>query len=375
MNCHHYKLQQCLSCQWMKIPYAVQIQKKQQTLNQQLSVFNARTIFSPVTSAELAFRNKAKMAVLGTVERPILGIVTNEQNIDLCDCPLYSPSMSTMLHNIKGLIKTLQIVPYNLKKRKGELKYIILTQAQHQFMLRFVLRSDKEYSKITKAIPDIQCAYPELTVISINIQPVHAAILEGEHEIILTEQKQLPIIINTIPLFIGSGSFFQTNTAIAGKLYLTAKQWLAQLNIHSIWDLFCGVGGFGLHCISPDRSLIGIEINQDAIECAKLSAGLIGYEKISFQSLDATQFALGHTLAVPDLILVNPPRRGIGKALTDYLQRVSPTYILYSSCNLKSLIDDLKQLTNYQLSCVQLFDMFPHTEHMEVLILLEKISN
>ncbi|GAA5106082.1 23S rRNA (uracil(747)-C(5))-methyltransferase RlmC [Orbus sasakiae] len=375
MICRYYEQQKCLSCQWITKPYAEQIDEKQQTLSSQLSALKPKSILSPMTSPTVAFRNKAKMAVLGTVERPVLGIMTNGEAVDLCDCPLYSDNMRFTLYKIRKLIKKLQLVPYNIRRKKGEIKFVILTEAQDQFMLRFVLRSDKDRPKITAALSDIQASIPQITVISINIQPQHAAILEGEQEYVLTKQQQFPIELNHIPLFIEKGSFFQTNTFVAGQLYLTAKQWLATLSINLIWDLFCGVGGFGLHCITPSRQLIGIEINSEAIECAKQSAAKIGYDKIRFQSLDASQFTHLHVDDHPDLILVNPPRRGLGLTLVNDLQHISPQFILYSSCNLETLVSDLHYLTDYQVNYAQLFDMFPHTPHMEVLVLLEKLND
>jgi len=130
---------------------------------------------------------------------------------------------------------------------------------------------------------------------------------------------------------------------------------------------------FGLHCTNSQRSLVGIEINPEAIDCAKLSANHLGFSDVRFQSLDASQFAVNQNSDIPDLILVNPPRRGIGSTLINFLQTVSPRYILYSSCNLTSLVSDLKSLIGYRMLSVQLFDMFPHSEHMEILVLMEKI--
>ncbi|RKS87758.1 23S rRNA m(5)U-747 methyltransferase [Orbus hercynius] len=371
MICSYYNSHQCRSCSWLEKPYARQIHDKQAMLSQKLNEFNPEVILDPIMSEQVAFRNKAKMAVLGTVEKPILGIMTDGNAVDLCDCPLYSPVMRSTLYQLRTLIKQLQLVPYNIRKKKGEIKFIILTEAKGQFMLRIVLRSEKEQSKITHALAEIQQNMPQLIVISINIQPEHSAVLEGPQEFILTQQQQFPITMNNIPLFIQKGSFFQTNTAVASQLYATAKQWLDSLNVNAIWDLFCGVGGFGLHCITAQRQLTGIEINQEAIACAKLSARLMDYNKISFQSLDAAKFAYSQPNSQPDLVLVNPPRRGLGQALADYLHQMSSQYILYSSCNLDSLVADLKVLTQYQIQCVQLFDMFPHTEHMEILVLLK----
>lgn len=117
--------------------------------------------------------------------------------------------------------------------------------------------------------------------------------------------------------------------------------------------------------------LTGIEISAEAIACAQRSAEMLGLEKVSFAALDSTAFATGRD-AVPDLVLVNPPRRGIGKALCDYLSRMAPGYILYSSCNPESMAQDIARLADYRVTRVQLFDMFPHTAHFEVLSLLTR---
>jgi 23S rRNA (uracil747-C5)-methyltransferase len=89
---------------------------------------------------------------------------------------------------------------------------------------------------------------PHLKVISVNIQSVHMAIMEGDEEIFLTPQTTLEERLNGIPLFIKPKSFFQTNPDVATKLYKTAADWVSETKPKVIWDLFCGVGGFALHC-------------------------------------------------------------------------------------------------------------------------------
>ncbi len=103
-----------------------------------------------------------------------------------------------------------------------------------------------------------------------------------------------------------------------------------------MWDLFCGVGGFGLHCATPDMQLTGIEIASEAIACAKQSAAELGLTRLQFQALDSTEFATAQG-EVPGLALVNPPRRGIGKPLCDYLSTMAPRFIIYSSCNAQTM--------------------------------------
>ena len=195
--------------------------------------------------------------------------------------------------------------------------------------------------------------------------------MEGETEIFLTEQQALAERFNDVPLWIRPQSFFQTNPVVASHLYATARDWVHQLPVHHMWDLFCGVGGFGLHCATPEMTLTGIEIAPEAIACAKQSAAELGLTNLHFQALDSTQFATGQG-EVPELVLVNPPRRGIGKVLCDYLSQMAPEYIIYSSCNAQTMAKDIANLPGYRIERVQLFDMFPHTAHYEVLTLLTK---
>lgn len=116
-------------------------------------------------------------------------------------------------------------------------------------------------------------------------------------------------------------------------------------------------------------ALTGIEIAPEAIACAKQSAAELGLTRLHFQALDSTQFATAQG-ETPDLVLVNPPRRGIGKPLCDYLAQMAPRFIIYSSCNAQTMAQDIRHLPNYRIQRVQLFDMFPHTAHYEVLTLL-----
>lgn len=245
-------------------------------------------------------------------------------------------------------------------------------------MLRFVLRSEQKRPLVMRELPKLLEKLPPNSVVSLNIQPQHAAILEGETEIVLTEQKTIEERFNHIPLFIRPQGFFQTNPVVASQLYATAQQWVSDLPIQYLWDLFCGVGGFGLHCAkalqakNPNISLTGIEISPSAIASCQQSAQQLGLKNVQFTSLDSAQFALNEKGTLPDLIIVNPPRRGIGKPLATFLNQLGSPYLIYSSCNAETMAKDFENLTAYELTKVQLFDMFPHTAHYEVLTMLLK---
>jgi 23S rRNA m(5)U-747 methyltransferase (EC 2.1.1.-) len=372
MQCALYDAGRCRSCQWLEQPVSAQLTAKMAELQQLLADAAVEEWCAPVSGPEQGFRNKAKMVVSGSVEKPLLGMLHRDGTPeDLCDCPLYPASFSPVFDALKPFIARAGLTPYNVARKRGELKYLLLTESQLDggMMLRFVLRSEAKLEQLRAALPWLQSQLPQLKVISVNIQPVHMAIMEGEQEIFLTDQQALPERFNGVPLWIRPQSFFQTNPTVASLLYATARDWVRQLPVRHMWDLFCGVGGFGLHCTTPEMRLTGIEISAEAIACAKQSAAELGLPNLHFQALDSTQFATAQG-AVPELVLVNPPRRGISKALCDYLSTMAPQFIIYSSCNAQTMAKDIGHLPDYRAVRVQLFDMFPHTAHYEVLTLL-----
>lgn len=372
MQCALYDAGRCRSCQWIDQPVPQQLAMKMASLRTLLDGLPVAEWCTPVGGPEQGFRNKAKMVVSGSVEKPLLGMLHRDGSPeDLTDCPLYPASFYPVFAALKPFIARAGLTPYNVARKRGELKYLLLTESQLDggLMLRFVLRSETKLDQLRAALPALQAELPQLKVISVNIQPVHMAIMEGEQEIWLTDQRALAERFNDVPLWIRPQSFFQTNPSVAASLYATARDWVRALPVKHMWDLFCGVGGFGLHCATPEMTLTGIEIAPEAIACATQSAEELGLRNLHFQALDSTAFATAQG-AVPDLVLVNPPRRGIGKPLCDYLSAMAPQWIIYSSCNAETMAKDIRALPGYRIERVQLFDMFPHTAHYEVLTLL-----
>lgn len=231
--CPHHQTGQCLSCPKLSLKYETQVQQKESGLRALMTPFlSSCEILPAITSPLLHFRNKAKMVVSGSVERPILGILPNPQEpksaVDLCDCPLYPVEFFTIFKELKDFIARAGLVPYNVAKQKGELKHILITQSQFtkKLILRFVLRTEKKRPLIERELPGLLERLPLLEVVSLNIQPKNAAILEGVEEIFLTEKVFLEENFNHIPLYIRPQGFFQTNPTVASQLYQTASDWV-----------------------------------------------------------------------------------------------------------------------------------------------------
>jgi len=370
MHCHHFDAGRCRSCSWLPIPYADQLASAEQRCRDLLGAdLDWR---EPFASAEQAFRNKAKMVVTGTTEDPRLGILGEGMaGVDLRDCGLHEPAIQGALPVVAEFITRARLEPYDISTRRGELKFVLVTAAPGgELMVRLVSRSQEPVTRIRKHLPWLLEQLPGLRVLSVNLQPEHKAVLEGDQEIVLTEQTALRLQVNGLDLLLRPQSFFQTNTAVAAGLYREATAWADDLAPESVWDLYCGVGGFALHLAGPGRAVLGVETSVEAVASAQEAARRAGVQA-EFSAGDATGFAVGSNDS-PDLVVVNPPRRGIGPELAGWLQDSRVDTVLYSSCNPETLATDLAAMPSLVPTRARLFDMFPQTAHVELLVLLER---
>jgi 23S rRNA (uracil747-C5)-methyltransferase len=319
------------------------------------------------------------MVVGGSADAPTLGILdARGTGVDLQDCPLYPLAIAASFGPLARFVSVAGLVPYDVATRRGELKLILVTGNEAgELMVRFVLRSTEALARIRKHVPSLQAELPGLAVASVNILPEHRAVTEGETEILLTERETLPMPVNGIPLSLRPQSFFQTNTAVAAELYRQAAAWIDGAGPRSVWDLYCGVGGFALHALAPGRAVTGVELSGEATRAAQRTAatlasqGVEGADGARFLEDDATAFALAQP-APPDVVVVNPPRRGIGPALAAWLEGSGVDTVVYSSCNTESFARDLAAMPAYRVAEARVLDMFPHTPHYELAALLRR---
>ncbi|WP_080462853.1 methyltransferase domain-containing protein [Actinomyces gaoshouyii] len=400
----------CRSCPRMGMALPDQLTAKQGAVAQRLGAHVPDAVWEPPAMSEpLHFRNKAKMAVSGMAGTPVLGLADRWGGaVDLRSCPLHVPAIEEALPVLAGFIGRAGLEPYSIPSRRGELKHLLVTASPDgDLMVRFVLRSRRLVGRLRDGLAHLRGLLPTLAVASANIQPIHQAILEGDEEIVLTEEDNLLMRLSLpggtraasggptasapreLALHLPTRSFFQTNTAVAEALYATARDWAADSPdgagpARRMWDLFCGVGGFALALAGAagqggDRgpSVLGVEISSAAVDGARASAALAGLpaDRVRFETGDARVLdpsAARELGGLPDLLVVNPPRRGIGEELAGRIEASGVARVLYSSCNPATLAVDLARMPSLRVRRARLFDMFPHTSHAEVLVELAR---
>lgn len=376
MHCEYFDAGVCRSCTSMGVPYGQQLAAKDVGVRQVLAEFGEIRWDAPVASRESRFRNKAKLVVGGTAAQPTLGILDGVgRGVDLARCGLYLPGITAAIPRLREFVTRTGLEPYDVPGRRGELKYLILTETPDgEFMLRVVARSSVAVGAVRAELPWLLGALPRLAVVSVNLHPEHKAVIEGEEEIVLTEQDTVAIRLNRVRLHLGPRAFFQTNTEIAAALYRTATEWLDGVS-GPVTDLYCGVGGFALHLAGVGREVLGVESSALAVAAARVAAAeLVEGAEAAGVAVGPVRFAVADATAAGaagGVVVVNPPRRGIGPELAATLSE-SAEAVLYSSCNPISLARDLAAMPRLRPVRAQVFDMFPQTSHSETLVLLER---
>lgn len=373
----------------MGVPYAAQLADKDAAVRSALAAhLDASSWLEPFSGPESGFRNKAKLVVGGRRGAPVLGILDRDGIVvDLTACGLYEAGLREAVLAMPEVVARSGLTPYDVRRRSGELKNILLTHSPDgELMARFVLRSPGQLPRLREAVESLHAALPGLRVLSANLLPEHKAVLEGDEEVVLSRDETLAMRIDDVTLHLRPQSFFQTNTTVAAGLYRQATQWVESVTPTVLWDLYCGVGGFGLHALQAGaaREVFGVEVSGSAVESARRTAREMGVPATAarFEVGDATG-VLGPDLGLPlsgaatpdrpDVLVVNPPRRGIGADLAGRIER-SPglRHVIYSSCNVTTLSRDLAAMPSLRVRAARLFDMFPQTSHHEVAVLLER---
>ena len=384
MRCHHFDSGACRSCTLLGLPRPRQVAEGRARIEQLLEPFLAPGAewSAPLVGAESGFRARGKMAVAGTAQEPRLTLPGQAAGTDLCDCPLYPPGVEEVLEGAKALIRRAQVPPYDVARRRGEIKNVLVTASPDgEHVLRLVLRSEKALDRVREHLPALFAAHPSVVSVSANIHPEHTTAVEGDHEIPLAGAASIAVRTGDVTLFARPRSFLQTHTEVAGLLYRQAASWVAEIvpeqgGAPRLWDLYCGLGGFALHAAlaAPTAQVTGVEGSPEAIDGAREAAAAQHLEA-RFLAADATSWAIEEAAGAegpPEIVIVNPPRRGLGERLATWLEGSGVRDGLYSSCNPATLATDLASMPSLRITAGRFVDMFPHTQHAEVIVRLRR---
>jgi 23S rRNA (uracil1939-C5)-methyltransferase len=365
----------CGGCQWQHIASEYQQSAKHNLVVQALERIGGFTAppVAPILTADssLAYRNKAtyplKRSSTGQVQAGYYQ-KGSHQLINLNQCPVQDSRLNPLLAEIKQDIQQLGWSVYDERRHQGRLRHLSLRIGRRTGeMLLTLIATDWNLKDLEVQAQKWLTRYPKLVGIFVNRNPNRTNVIFGSETRCIAGQPYLREEFAGLEFQLLPETFFQVNTEAAEALLNAIAQQLALQGDEVLVDAYCGIGTFTLPLAQRVRQAIGLEVQPASVEQAQLNAQRNGISNVIFKT-GAVETLLPQLGITPDVVLLDPPRKGCDREVIETLLDTSPGRIVYISCKPATLARDLKllcQTGSYQLTHVQPADFFPQTSHVE----------
>jgi len=372
---------ECLGCPLIGMKYQAQLDYKQLRVEKALAEYQLLRddLVQPTLASEpaVAYRASAKLVFGRKREKVLIGLYQrgSHEVIDTSDCPVHHPLINRIIKVIKDEVQRQSISVYSSRHQNGLLRYLLIrvSPGHNKAMVTFV-SNFRDLQQLPKLGKWLMRKVPEVIAVHQNINSSTGNVILGQETIKLHGLPDLIDQVGDIKLRIAPEAFFQVNTLQAARIYALVRQWAKLTKRDSTIDVYCGIGGIGLHLAKDAGDLIGIEYVEQAVRNAADNAKLNKLENCRFVAGDAAEQLAKQAAQLKNLRLVtlNPPRKGCAAELLQALCEIRPQQVVYVSCDPASLARDLRILADagYQIEQVQPVDMFPQTAHVETVVQL-----
>ena len=328
------------------------------------------------------YRNKVQLPV-GTDENGhlVTGFFAGRSHriVPCADCKLQPDWMNALAARACTLLEENGITAYNEETHTGRVRHLYMRQGWHsgQRLLCFVVNGNGLPNE-AEICRTLQQEF-QLTTVLINRNTARTNVILGRDTRTVLGPGVIEDTLAGVPIQMGVHEFYQVNTPAAELLYTKAKEFARLQPDDFLLDLYCGMGTIGLSMKPHCRRLVGVEVVPQAVEGAKAVAAHLGLppEEADFYCMDAGEAAtrLASEGAHPDVIVVDPPRKGCDNATLTAIVQMAPRTLVMVSCNPSTAARDAKFLCEqgYTLEKVQPVDLFPRTRHVEAVLLLTKL--
>lgn len=362
----------CGGCQYGHIRYEYQLILKKKRVQDCFRTIGKMDVeVKDVIGMEEPYKYRNKVQVPLQYEEELrMGFYRNHSNdiVSFDYCMVQSDLSNAIIQYLKELLKEF--------RESRKIKHILIKHGftTNEIMLVFIV---KEEIHLEKIIDQVTKQFKEIKSVILNINPRKDNVIMGEEEKLLWNQDYIIDELDGLKFKISSKSFYQINPLQTVKLY---RQAIKQCNVsnHDVCvDLYCGTGTIGMFLALKAKYVYGIEIVEDAVKDAKYNAKMNGIENIEFLCGDAG--VVSKELLKKDkvdIVVVDPPRKGLSKEAIDTVVAMKPKKVVYVSCDPSTLARDCKvfEELNYKVEDVQPVDMFPFTDHVETVCLLSKLN-
>ena len=379
-DCSTYK--RCGGCNLRHIKYEETLKMKQnavqslvnKTLKNKLQVQETIGMDNPYH-----YRNKAQYPVgIDKKGEPVIGVFANRTHevIPIENCLIQNPKSEEIAKFILNFIKKEHISIYNEETRKGLFRHIVIKVGIKTGKIMCILViNGKTIPKEEILIKNLVENFPQIKTIVKNINTKNTNVILGQDNINVYGDGHIEDILGEYKFKISPLSFYQVNPIQAEKLYELGVKMAEISKEDTVFDLYCGIGTISIFMAKYAKKVYGVEIVEDAIKDAKENAKLNNATNTEFFAGD-TEIVLDELInqkkVIPDIVMFDPPRKGLAKNSINNILNIRPKKIVYISCNPATLVRDLAEFESlYEVKSIVPVDMFPFTSHVEVCALLE----
>jgi len=370
----------CGGCHLQHLAYEEQLRHKYSLIRGYLDSYPLLkpVALNPVIPAEnqFGYRNKAQFAFQKTQWGDIavgLYSVMSHRVADTVKCAIQDASVNQVLAMVrKWLYKNPQLHVYDEQTGQGELRHIVIRSAAStgEIMVALVVASET-FSEARTLVDTVKKVNGVASILlNINAEPGNTVL--GQKTMCLFGKETLTDTCDGIEYEFSLHSFTQSDPVMAKKLYQYVVDLIIENQPKSVLDLYCGIGVMTMLIAKKVPQVIGVEMVADAVKNANANAEKNGIKNIDFYLGDVKD-VLSDIQMIPDLIVLDPPRKGCDKEVLEYISHSKIKTIIYVSCHPQTLARDLAALVqnNYEITSIQPFDNFAQTAHVESVAVLQ----
>ena len=386
------KIKGCGGCAYQAVSYPHELELKRERIRTALRKNGLADLeVAPVTGIKdegsnyvmSGYRNKIQMPFgLSPEGKIVIGYFSSRSHrvVEAADCPLQDPSFRPILETVRSFAEQEQLTVYDETTGEGLLRHIYLRTGtvSGEVLVTLVINgtSVPGEERLVRQLLDTE---NRIVGVLLNSNTEQTNVICGDHYRLLYGRDYLTDRLCGVDLCISPQSFYQVNHHAAEAIYSKAKELLALTGKETVLDLYCGTGSIGLSMAHSLNKLIGVEIVEDAVKCAKQNAARNGVENAEFICEDAANVnrylvgLLGGSKGSVDAVILDPPRKGCAQDLIDLLMNSNVPRIVYISCDPETLARDLVSLRqSYRCETLYPYDLFPRTGHVETVALLTR---
>lgn len=369
----------CGACQLSNMDYPRQLKYKQANAVKLLKRFGH---VNDIIGMEYPYyyRNKAQFAVKrasggnivsGVYQSSTMGVAVTDS------CFINDKKANEIARYIRKLMTELKIQPFNPQNGKGTVRHIMVRNGfkTGEYMVVLVCIEDS-ILKEQELVKSLCNRFKEIKTIVLNVNRNEKMML-GSKERVLFGSGYIEDILCGKRFRISPRSFYQVNPIQTEVLYNTAVDFAELSGSETILDAYCGIGTIGITASDKAKKVVGVEVNGEAVKDARINAELNKLRNAVYYKADAAEFmrAAAEEGEHFDIAFVDPPRAGCSEVFRSSLTKLQPDKIVYVSCNPQTLSRDLYYLIHngYKVQKIQPVDMFPHTQHVECIVCIQKI--